>query len=643
MRTLVAAVCALALAAPQSRAQDLHLAVVKSAGAAFNGVILNSRGDMVVPAVIHGVSAWKATLDGESVPVKLTGARVEYGLIFLRLSSPQPVTYTSLADRQAVEGARLALAGMGADGKLHRSPATLVQVHRGISEYSGSYYELQASDPALLPGALLIDSDSGIVYGVLSGIHHADGHAFVLFGADVNVRAAIAGITLGSVKTAGDTGSSPSSGKPVPGDLQRAAIISPTDRPNAKLEHARTDWRTYTGFPACEFTRPTCVDQDLYFGSSHGMVCSVESGTLRPAWETPSDYPVCCPPSVGGGSVCFATGGLNLDAMNDPSMQDVVKSLEHQYGGLVDRYGGIVSVLGNSIGAAHSRRSMVDEGAVVCLDRQSGVVRWQHPARFVSQAIIAGNRVVFGGLQTLGVLALSGGSPVWERPFDRKDASLDYYAIGCADTKRFWVYARPVMLTGATRSNKTVDSLKLKASPRPARVECYDFESKTPLWSTTVDASPDSPALCGLLTLSPDGKTVYCADASDVFAVRASDGTRLWRTHVFSKQCGGSLVSTRGAVYAIGDDHALVSLNPSSGVVNWTFSDAHDSLTAPTELNGRVYVGSLDSNLYAVNARTGKQEWKFPAGTRLCGQPCVMSGQLYCTSDSGQILSMRLP
>jgi len=50
-------------------------------------------------------------------------------------------------------------------------------------------------------------------------------------------------------------------------------------------------------------------------------------------------------------------------------------------------------------------KTMLDEGSHNCIDRKTANLKWQYPShgtmRFFAQAEIVGDRVVFGGLETL--------------------------------------------------------------------------------------------------------------------------------------------------------------------------------------------------------------------------------------------------
>jgi eukaryotic-like serine/threonine-protein kinase len=81
--------------------------------------------------------------------------------------------------------------------------------------------------------------------------------------------------------------------------------------------------------------------------------------------------------------------------------------------------------------------------------------------------------------------------------------------------------------------------------------------------------------------------TVYFSGAYNFFALKADDGTLVWKAN---------------------------SSGPSS---------------SPTVANGVVYFGSTDQNIYALDAKTGSVLWNYYAQFQIAGTPCLSSGIVF--------------
>jgi outer membrane protein assembly factor BamB len=128
-----------------------------------------------------------------------------------------------------------------------------------------------------------------------------------------------------------------------------------------------------------------------------------------------------------------------------------------------------------------------------------------------------------------------------------------------------------------------------------------------------------------------------------MFAVNAETGAVLWQKPAFTSLFGGNLAFGDNLLFATDTQNRLVAVDPADGKVLWNFADAKAPLCSPLAADGLIYVGSLDTWLYALDARSGKVVWKLETGGRICGQPRIIAGKLYCTSDDGQLTEVELP
>lgn len=131
----------------------------------------------------------------------------------------------------------------------------------------------------------------------------------------------------------------------------------------------------------------------------------------------------------------------------------------------------------------------------------------------------------------------------------------------------------------------------------------------------------------GVEVLALDSQTVYTyiQEQGLVYALRASDGQLLWKTHLNivagrTDEGTGHIVLDKGILFVNATDlnqgDIIFALRVKDGALLWHYRATFSSgLTAS---NGVVYVGSTDNNgsnsvLAALHETDGKQIWSYPA------------------------------
>jgi outer membrane protein assembly factor BamB len=174
----------------------------------------------------------------------------------------------------------------------------------------------------------------------------------------------------------------------------------------------------------------------------------------------------------------------------------------------------------------------------------------------------------------------------------------------------------------------------IRPAPRPAEGRVarplWTFKTGGPIWSP--------PAV--------DAGTVYFgSNDSAIYALRADRGTLVWRVKTGGWVIGRPTISG-GALYVLSDDGLLYKLASGTGKTEWTF-DTHGgrlkrelpnppdhldydyATSAPTVVDGVVYVGSADKRLYAIDAASGRERWHFQTGDLVRSTPAVAGGHVY--------------
>lgn len=133
--------------------------------------------------------------------------------------------------------------------------------------------------------------------------------------------------------------------------------------------------------------------------------------------------------------------------------------------------------------------------------------------------------------------------------------------------------------------------------------------------------------------ISTNGDTVYVANSFSVYAVRASDGSEIWRyPEKPTKAMFFAAPVLADGQLIVGDyKNLLTSLNPSNGSVNWTFEAKGPWIADPLVVDGTIYAANGDHNLYALDMN-GQLIWKFAAEKALWSHPVGNGDTIYQAS-----------
>jgi outer membrane protein assembly factor BamB len=98
------------------------------------------------------------------------------------------------------------------------------------------------------------------------------------------------------------------------------------------------------------------------------------------------------------------------------------------------------------------------------------------------------------------------------------------------------------------------------------------------------------------------------SDNSDVYALNATTGTKLWQFLSFSGASSPAVAN--GVVYVGGSGDALYALNAATGAELRRFTTGASVTSSHAVANGVVYIGSTDGNVYAFSPIMAKQGTK---------------------------------
>lgn len=145
--------------------------------------------------------------------------------------------------------------------------------------------------------------------------------------------------------------------------------------------------------------------------------------------------------------------------------------------------------------------------------------------------------------------------------------------------------------------------------------------------------------------LAANTSTVYLAAGTQVFGVDLNTHSEKWH---YPEKANAKITFYSNPVLTSDEqllvssyDHNLYSLNPSTGSVNWTFSEAKNRLiSSPLVIQNMIYQPSSDGNIYAVDL-TGKKVWQNSTGGPVWAAPATnpKCGCIYVASMDHKVYS----
>jgi outer membrane protein assembly factor BamB len=145
---------------------------------------------------------------------------------------------------------------------------------------------------------------------------------------------------------------------------------------------------------------------------------------------------------------------------------------------------------------------------------------------------------------------------------------------------------------------------------------------------------------------------VYVMDSDAVVsAFDMARGSRLWRFDTKDKDddstnVGGGLTLDQGTLYAVNGLAELVAIDAAKGTMRWRSRFGAPTRSAPTVVEGRLFVTTIEDRLLALAADDGRQLWSHQAAnptTSILGRPApaYSTGLVVGGFGSGELATLR--
>jgi eukaryotic-like serine/threonine-protein kinase len=352
-------------------------------------------------------------------------------------------------------------------------------------------------------------------------------------------------------------------------------------------------WRKQTGGPV----RSSAIIAGgmVVIGSSDGNLYALDARTGHLKWKYSADGAVTSTAAVANGRVFFLSHAGTFYSVTFESGKllwkthfgsDAPRAYEQEIGEHPATFDGdfflsSAAVLYDTVVVGGG------DGWVYALDVKSGRPRWKFKTggRVRSSPAISQGVVYIGSYDgSLYAIALGSGKLVWR--YDTKGRSLNAAAFG---------FDRKSILSSPSVSDGTV-----YIGSRDAHLYAIDAASGTLKWFS--DYEKNDNMTWAISTPAVRAGIVYMAtaDGGFVHALRAADGSELWR-----------------------------------------FAMPDRVWSSPSIANSKLYITNQSGELYAVDATTGKEGWHYQTRASIQSSPAIADGIAYFGSNDGAVYAIR--
>lgn len=122
---------------------------------------------------------------------------------------------------------------------------------------------------------------------------------------------------------------------------------------------------------------------------------------------------------------------------------------------------------------------------------------------------------------------------------------------------------------------------------------------------------------------------------SQIYRVKASDGSLVWKTQLGSGMYSSPLVYS-DHVYVGTDNSDFYALDLATGHIVWQLT-GNTTQGSPAGDRGKVYIGMYDGHVYALDALTGKVAWAYDTKSPIHSSPAIFDGKVFIATRGGTL------
>ena len=278
---------------------------------------------------------------------------------------------------------------------------------------------------------------------------------------------------------------------------------------------------------------------------------------------------------------------------------------------------------------------LVNAGQTFALSSETSEELWSVPTRFPAPMLVSGNTLLVSGLGLVGAVDISSGKYHWYRDQEHRGKRALWCALSAVQGNIVYGIRVPVVLHGGMDSQ---EGLHLKTDDN-FEVIALDIRDGKELWSTELRGTSNSLQPLGP-KVSLQGNRLAIVLPKALVTVDVASG-KLVSSLPRSERALSDMLTLQGDTMIAGDPNGWYALRVSDGQRLWS-CPAPAAEVAPIWSDGVVY-GMSHHSLLAIDGATGRRLWSHTFSHRLSGQPALSGGHLYIASMEGRIYRLKLP
>ncbi len=172
------------------------------------------------------------------------------------------------------------------------------------------------------------------------------------------------------------------------------------------------------------------------------------------------------------------------------------------------------------------------------------------------------------------------------------------------------------------------------------------------VWSASIGSGANARTPLTASPVAAEGLVFTLDTEGDVRAFDIKTGKNKWTQSIIPKgehgsgALGGGIAYDSGKIFATNGFKQLVALNASNGAMAWKAVIPTPARSAPTVMDGKIYLITLDNHLIVLNASDGSLLWTYSGvseTTNLLGSasPAADQSLVVLPLSSGEIFGLR--
>jgi len=245
----------------------------------------------------------------------------------------------------------------------------------------------------------------------------------------------------------------------------------------------------------------------------------------------------------------------------------------------------------------------------------------------------------------------------WGQPGGNASKAMGHLTLG-ADLKPVWHRT----VAGNTHRERlaagpVVANGKLFVIDTRANIHAFDAKSGDPLWTTAFGAKGSTNVVYGGGVSVEDGIVYATNGIGDVGAIKAADGSLIWKKHPGGPLRGAPSIGY-GDIYVTTQDNQLFAIKATDGAIDWQVSASLElagvfGAAAPAVGQGTVVEGFSSGELNAYRYENGRTLWgdalsrtsmstSVAALSDIDADPVIDRGRVFAIGAGGRMVSVDL-